>query len=185
MVWDNPCPILALLGWTVSLVYVLLIKNKIKLNLLKPKAWISLGTYPQPLSAPSETNPQPQLWVHCFPTCLKFLLVNLSLLLQNSVENNSEWDNIYFSSWFQRFQSLVSWLHCCHPVVRQASRGLGVAERSCPLHSSQEAERVAVSGQGQEIPHRGFPRGLPLPGRPHILFLPPSNWAFPRCIAFR
>lgn len=185
MVWANLYPIFALLGWTMSLVYVLLIKNKMELNLLNPKVWISLGTYPHPLSAPSETNPQGQIWVRCFPTCLKFLLVNLPLLLQNSVENNSEWDNAYFSSWFQRFQSLLSWFHCCHPVVRQVSRGLGVAEWSWPPHSGQETERVAVSSQGQEIPCKGFPRGLPLLGRPHILFLPPSNWAFPRCIIFR
>jgi hypothetical protein len=53
--------------------------------------------------------------------------------------NKSKGRIIYFISWFQRIQSIVTWIHVSGPVVKQFIMMAGMCGRSCP-HCGQEAE---------------------------------------------
>lgn len=77
-------------------------------------------------------------------------------------------ERIYLGSWFQRFQSVISELHCCDPVERQSvttekreSKRRGEAD-VCSSQSAGKKKRIGTNVPGTQcIFQRHSPRELP------------------------
>lgn len=52
--------------------------------------------------------------------CSWDVVIQLSILWQNTQENELREGTSYSGLWVQRFQSMVDWLHCCWTVVSQS-----------------------------------------------------------------
>jgi hypothetical protein len=87
---------------------------------------------------------------------------------------------IYFGSWFQRFQLIVSGSVDSGPLVRKNITVAGACARGCsPLCTcSQEAEKGMQEGARPRHSAQGHdPNDLLPPTRPHLCFsLPPNNF---------
>jgi hypothetical protein len=76
---------------------------------------------------------------------------------------------MYFGSWFQRFQFMVAFLHCCGPAVRQSIMAAGVCGRANLLTSWMSWM------QGSRETRRGWEK-VELPRtQPHSDLLPPAR----------
>jgi hypothetical protein len=83
----------------------------------------------------------------------------------------------YFGSQFQRFLSIIDWLYCFGPEVRQNHHG---REHSCSIHGSQE-NRESQKGAGTRTSSQGHTPSDVFPSTKLYLlrFLPPPKIAPP------
>jgi hypothetical protein len=97
-------------------------------------------------------------------------------------KNPLKGENIYFGSWFQRFQFMVTWLHCFWVFGETEYHDKEyVVKRICSPHGTmrireRETEKKRCPWQKKKKPTKTCCSDLLLPTRLHFLeILPPSN----------
>jgi hypothetical protein len=90
--------------------------------------------------------------------------VSLLSLWQNSWGKQLEEGKIYFGSWFQRYQYMVTWLHYFWGTVRQniiaCGEGAWWGKAAQLMATRKQRVKEMGRGQGQDIPFKGMPPGL-------------------------